>query len=234
MAEAARITPINEQSAQDQTQKAQDTGRNQLPGESNLWFRRYCLYRDLGHKRTYRAAVAKEQETAHVVKEAETATKSTEKPKTGKGQKVSDPVIPSAPKGRPVQVPGSWKHASKVYRWAERTASYDQWVLNRMVTTTYARMGESFANKYRRVQTLETLIKTTLEQQSALASDGKCTPELFLAFVKQAAALLRQMESEMNGSESEMRMAIEAYGKTMIDDIEKAFRIGQTVVVKQG
>lgn len=225
MAEAAKITPINDQSAQAQTEKTPDNGKRQLPGESALWFRRYCLYRDLGHKRSLRAAVAKEQETAHLVKETEPATKSTAKQK-----KEGDNLSSSAQKqSKPLQVPGSWKNACKVYRWAERTANFDQWIINRMVTATYDRMGKTYANKYKRVQLLEVLIKGTLEQSSNATNNGG-THEIYLAYVKQIAALLRQMESEMEGKETEMRIAIEAYGRTFQDDIEKAFHLGQTTV----
>src|SRR5262249_50085281 len=91
-----------------QSQKPQEDGRSPLPDEPNLWYRRYCLYRDLGHKRSLRAVVAKERESLRVVQTPPQATKGQTKKQRAKnahGQEVK-PVL---------NVPGSWKEASKHY-----------------------------------------------------------------------------------------------------------------------
>lgn len=198
MAEAARILPMNDQN---QSEKAPDNGKSQLPGESALWFRRYCLYRDLGNKRSLRAAVAKERETARLVKESESATKSTKSKKSvgvtvsPSGQQQSKATISPAPA---INGPGSWKNASKVYHWAERALAFDNYLIEMMVITTTTSLGDTYANKFKRVQLLDLLIKNALSQVNH-AMDNATTHDVYLSYLKQIAALTAQMEREMSG-----------------------------------
>lgn len=224
MAEAARILPVSDQN---QSEKAKETGKSQLPGESALWFRRYCLYRDLGHKRSLRAAVAKERETAHLVEEPKTAPKS---PKTKKVAGV-DVSLSKAPEPA-LNVPGSWKHASKVYRWQERARAFDAYLIDMMVTHTYAHLGDTYANKYKRVQLLELLLKGAVDQLNNATANG-ATHSTYLAYLKQIAALTAQMEHEISAfSEEEMKGAIGQYGRAIRDEIEKACKVGLNVPKK--
>lgn len=222
MAEAARITTIGEQNGQNQTETAQETGYKQLPGESTLWFNRYLLYRNLGHKRSLRAAVAKERETARLVKEPEPATKS-----TGTKKRVSNVSNSQSPAPAPViNVPGSWKNACKVYRWQDRARAFDAYLIDMMVKTTYETLGNTYANKYKRVQLLELLLKNAIDQLNN-ASANNTTHKNYLAYIKQISALTAQMEREMSKlSDEEMKAAIAAYGRGIRDEVEKACNVG--------
>lgn len=214
MAESALITPIGHDIV---AEPAPETGKKQFPGESALWYRRYLLYRDLGHKRTLRAAVAKERETLRLVKEGETATKS---PQTQKSE-------------TPINVPGSWKNACKQYRWHERAKAFDEYLLAGMAERTAAKLGDTYANKFKRVMLLEGLI-TGLTKALNGAVDKGVDHDIYLRYVKQIAALVRQMETEMAGfSEEEMRAAVLAHGRTFQDDIERAYHSGQTAIVRK-
>lgn len=227
MAEPARITPINDQTASDQTKKPADTGHYKLPGESALWFNRYLLYRNLGHKRTLKAAVVKERENLRLLKEPEA---SPEKPKKALKNKKEGVQVSSSP-APAIQVPGSWKVASKTYQWAERARSFDAWLLRRMAESTYEHLGETLANKYKRIQLLDTLIKATVDQLNNASSNGT-THKNYLAYIKEIAALLEQIKRE-NCDQEDMMAAITAYGKAMQEDIEKAYHDGKTVIVKK-
>jgi len=217
MAETARITTIGDGIAPVQAAQPAENGFSQQPGESALWFRRYLLYRDLGHKRTLRAAVAKERESVHLLKDSESATKSPQTQKEGV---------------QLVNVPGSWKNASKVYRWAERAKGFDAWLLRRMAEETYKHLGDGFANKFRRVQLIQLLIDAALEQMNH-ASENAAKHETYLAYTKRVAALLAQMEREMSTvNEEEMKAAIVSYGRSIQADIEKAYHAGCTVIAR--
>jgi hypothetical protein len=226
MPATAKIAAMGDQ----QAQKVTETGRNQLAGESGLWFRRYCLYRDLGHKRSLRAAVAKERETAHLVRPAP-ATKSTENKKAG-GQKRAKTVAPPPAPTPAINVPGSWKNACKVYRWAERAQAFDAYLIDMMVKTTYATLGNTYANKYKRIQLLELLLKSTLDQLNN-ATANSTTHKTYLAYIKQLSALTAQMEREMSKlSDEEMKEAIAAYGCGVRDEVEKACGVGNHATKK--
>jgi hypothetical protein len=217
MAESAKITTIGEQSAPVQAETEQENGKKQLPGESTLWFHRYLIYRDLGHKRTLRAAVAKERETLRVVKEA---TKSPQEKKAGGVAVCRD-------------VPGSWKNACKVYRWSERAKAFDAWLLNSMANITYEHLADTYANKFKRVQLIEALITSLNKALNGAVEKGGLEHDTYLRCIKQIAALVRQMEDEMRGfSEEEMRSAIVAHGRTFMGDIEKAYHSGQRVITR--
>jgi hypothetical protein len=227
MPEPAKFVQIGETA----TENKPETGKNRLPGEPQLWFNRYCLYRDLGHKRSLRVAVAKERETLRVLKEPQPATKSTAKKVVG--QKTAK-KSPAAPVPEPViNVPGSWKNACKVYRWQERARSFDAWLINIMAEHTYEHLGDTYANKYKRLQLLDILIKSAAEKLNTALKNGM-THETYLDYIKQIAALAKQVEGEMSQlSEDEMKAAISAYGRAILDEMEKAYHSGETMVVRK-
>jgi hypothetical protein len=203
--------------------KPQEDGRSQLPDEPGLWYKRYCLYRDLGHKRSLRAAVAKERESLRIVKEPVTATKSPQKKKASPTASPKD-VKPV----QTVQVPGSWKNAYKAYRWKERVQGFDTWLINKSVDLTEAHLGGTYANAYKRVMLLETLIKSAYDQWAAAVKAGT-THENYLLYIKRIQSLLDQMHAEMRGlDDATMRAGIEAWHLTFLDDIEKAYHSGST------
>lgn len=228
MPNIAKITPIGEQSATIQPEQPQEEGRNKLPEESALWYRRYCLYRDLGHKRSLKAAVSKERETAHMVKESEKALQSTQKLKRKTPATQKTPLAPAPV----IQVPGSWKQACKTYRWVERAKSFDVWLLRGMAKGTYEHLGATYANKYKRVAVLDSTIKSVFEQLSGALKEGT-SHKNYLAYIKQIAALLEQMNKEVSGHDDEMQLAIEAYGKSLQDEIEQAYHGGETKIIKK-
>src|SRR6266852_9463457 len=91
-------------------QEPQNKPWKRLDGEKVMWHNRFLRYLALGPKRTLQAAV--EQERATI-----TALKSTDMPslpKTKKGRHRSESVsLQEVPKQPRIQVPGSWKSASK-------------------------------------------------------------------------------------------------------------------------
>jgi hypothetical protein len=221
MTETAKITSIGAQATTFQPEKPQDNGRSQLPGESVLWFKRYGIYRDLGHKRTLRAAVAKERESLRVVKEPVPATKSQSRQKNAKPTSLQ-----TAEQVKPVEVPGSWKNASKTYRWKERAQSFDAWLMNQAVDSTIKGLGDTYANKHKRILLLETLITAIYKTLNDTLKDGT-SHDTFLLYVKRIQSLLAQMQSEMKGfDDAAMRASIEAWQVTFLDEIEKAYQTG--------
>jgi hypothetical protein len=222
MAEAARIAPLHEQNA---TEQHQETGRKQLPGESALWYRRYILYRDLGRKRSLKAAVTKERETMHLVKEHQKAPESNAGlRKRGKQKTVIPPPVPD------IQVPGSWKQACKVFRWVERAKAYDAWLLHQAVELTYQKLGDSLANKFNRLTLLDTLTKKCIEQLNH-ACDTGATHKTYLAYMKQLSAMLAQIERESSTLGEDMKASIEAHVLSIWDEVETAYHAGKTSLV---
>ena len=235
MAEPAKITPISEQNGQSSLTDSQPDGKKQLPGESALWFRRYCLYRDLGHKRSLRAAIAREQETARLVKEAEKQPQKADSgKKRGRGALLISPASPSAlALAKVAQVPGSWKYAAKKWRWVDRAKAFDEWLLAQMAEQTAAHLGDTYANKFKRVMLIEGLITGLTNALNEAVKKGALEHDIYLRYVKQIAALVRQMEAEMAGfSEEEMKAAVLAHGRTFQDDIEKAYHSGQREIIR--
>lgn len=205
-------TPISLSAEQEQPH---DSGRKRLPGESAMWFNRYCLYRDLGHKRSLRAAVAKERETLRVV---------------GKPQKAT---LKGAGDIQSINVPGSWKHAAKSWAWADRAGAFDAWLLKGMIKGINEHMGDTYANKHKRLNLLDQLIKVTIEQWNATIKAGT-THKIYLSYLNQIAALLKQMHEEMDHvSDDEMQAAITAYGKAIFEEMEKAYHSGETSIERK-
>lgn len=230
MSETAKIEPQmlhpEQVSGQNEPKKPQEDGRSPLPDEPGLWYKRYCLYRDLGHKRSLRATVAKERESLRIVKEPQPATKSTQRKK-------QTPVASPEPvkQVNTIQVPGSWKNACKLYRWRERAQAFDAWLIAQTVDLTEKSLGGTYANVYRRVMLLQTLIKGTQENLNTAMKNGT-SHVTYLLYVKRLQSLLDQMHAEMRGlDDATMRASIEAWHLTFLDEIEKAYHSGETKMV---
>lgn len=164
-------------------QQPQDTGREQLSGESMLWFNRYKLYRDMGFKRSLRGVVALERERLHAVN-AEQATTSHE-----------------ATSAKVKQVPGSWKDAAVKWRWQERCRSYEAWLLSAVSRDMLGKMARSYANKFERILTLQALVTTTKEnaKRATLAfpiESLEASHKLTLAYTKELRGLLADLRAE--------------------------------------
>ena len=101
---------------------------HRLENEPPRWHLRFRIYALLGPKRSLQAAVLAERMP-------QVAPESTENTEIFPGLK--KPVVLATPKISPseakgealkLEVPGSWKDASRKYRWVERAHSYDLWV----------------------------------------------------------------------------------------------------------
>ncbi len=207
-------------SAKQPIDQPQEDGRNRLPGESTLWFHRYCLYRDLGHKRSLRAAVAKEQASLHVVAEPRKASKSLKK-QTGTAVDVL--ISPAPDPEKRAHVPGSWKAAYKQWRWAERAQAFDRYLISTMGEMELERLGASYANKYKRILMLDIMLKGVIANINARIKKGM-DYDTYLAFVKQVQSLTAQIERETRGTdEAAMKACIAAYDRATIGEIEKAY-----------
>lgn len=225
MPEVAKITPIGAPDGYTIPETKPENGRNRLEGESQLWFNRYCLYRDLGPKRSLRAAVAKEHETVRLVKQPQTATKS-KKVVAKPGQKLSKAVTVPEPI---INVPGSWKDASKRFRWIDRAEAFDTWLVRLMTETTYKQLGDTFANKFKRVQLLDILVKNTVENLNT-----SVTHQNRQNYLKQIISLIKQIEHEMSTlSPDEMKAAIAAHGHSILEEMEEAFHAGKTGLARK-
>ena len=219
MIETATITPLT---SLNHTEKASEDRQQPQPGESALWFRRYLLYRNLGHKRSLRAAIAKERETAHLLKEPQKATQ----PKRGKTQgNLSDSRTPTRPEAPPAHVPGSWKAASKTFSWSERAKAFDAWLLAEMNQFSAEHLGDTYANKYKRVLYLDALIRSVKNQLEQAVEKGT-THQAYQNYIKLLAKLLGQMEAEMHQPE-DMQTAIAAHTLAIQDEAEQAYQQGR-------
>lgn len=172
-----------------------ETGREQLAGESTMWFNRYKLYRDMGFKRSLRGAVALERERLHAIKGNEQATTSLEE-KNAQEQVPHKGVLNSV---APVkQVPGNWKDAAVRFHWQERVRAYETWLLSTVSRDQLRVLARSHANKFQRILTLQAMIETTKEnaKRASFMLPLENAHKLTLAYGKQLRGLLADLREE--------------------------------------
>lgn len=168
-------------------------------GESTLWFNRFTVYLELGPKRSLRAAVAKERASIRLVKEPQKAPVKGSRAK--KAAEVQPVVIPA-------EVPGSWKQASRSWRWVERCKAFDEWQTARLVDIMYRKMQLSYANKIERVMALDQLAKNVLENlNKALARGGMGNAD-YIALIGQVQALFRDLARETHALDEDIAKAL--------------------------
>ena len=175
----------------------QETGREQVPGESTMWFNRYRLYRDMGFKRSLRGAVALERERLHTVK-VETATTSHDALSAAQGTR-REQALQSVASVK--QVPGSWKDASVRFHWQERVHAYEAWLLTAISRDMLGKMARSYANKFERILTLQEMVKTTKESARRATmifpiEEIEKSHKLAIAYTKQIQSLLADLRAE--------------------------------------
>ncbi len=149
------------------------------PGESLLWYNRFKLYRNLGYKRSLVAALSKEQETAKVLKST----------RIGKKPGVALAEVPRA------QVPGSWKQASSKWRWVERAAAYDEYMIDQMVDGAIDDLLDGAGTSLVRVMLLKNLLEKLRVNFNANAED--MTPEQYCMWIQRMQSIMKQISDEM-------------------------------------
>lgn len=168
---------------QNRPEKASLDWNTPLPDEKPLWFSRYCLYRDLGPKRSLRAAIAKEQERFTLLPPEQAATESHEKPLEKK----------------PVHVSGSWKQASVTFCWKERCKLFDQAIIQTLSQDRLNEMGKSMANQFARVEQLGTMAamvhKYIMDVRNRRLMDHKEA----IAYMRLLRDLVKDIRVEMRG-----------------------------------
>lgn len=108
--------------------------------EPQMWFNRFLLYRNLGPKRTVKAAL--EQERGRIKALKSTASKN------GKATKGD----------REIQIPGSWKKACIQWRWIERAQAWDEHICEKMVDDYVDKLYAGYGAKEHRVWELHQMV----------------------------------------------------------------------------
>jgi len=152
--------------------------------EPAKWFMRFQIYKDLGAKRSLRAAIATETGI-------ETAPKSSRKQQ------------PNQKKLSAVTLPSSWTRAAKVWSWKERAGAYD--LAEQAKQAGYLRETANrthFASRAYRIIQLDYLARVL---KSFMPPPGVPVPESkvahYLAVMARLQSVMRQMSIEMQGLE---------------------------------
>jgi hypothetical protein len=159
-------------------------------GESTLWFNRFCLYQDLGYKRTLQAAVEKERSKIKALKSTDIPASAEQPGKLAKTRNLKE-----VPPTKAVQVPGSWKHASVEWQWVKRAAAWDAYALDYMVEKNMERLLETnHALPMTRVHTLQSMIDSIGKTYN---NCHDMTYEQDCMYIARMQSLLRDIREEM-------------------------------------
>lgn len=174
-------------------------------GESTLWYNRYCLYQDLGYKRTMQAALELERSKIKALKSTESRASSVEtKKKQEKTRKKSQLV--EVPKPKP-QVPGSWKQASITWRWGERARAWDAYCIDFMVEKNMEQLLENAHTlPMARINTLQSILTAVGNVYNA--SNHLMTHEQHCMYAGRMQSLLRDMREEMRVYDETVQRAV--------------------------
>src|SRR5262249_27049929 len=128
-----------------------------------------------------------------------------------------------------LNVPGSWKEASKHYRWPERAKAFDLWLIQKSVDFSEQALGDTYANTYKRVIQLDQLARELAQNMKNQTEAGTLAMPDYLLALKRLQSLLAQIQSEMRGlDDTAMRASIEAWQLTFLDEIEQAYHAEST------
>jgi hypothetical protein len=175
-------------------------------GESALWYNRYCLFRDLGYKRTMQAALEKERSKISALKSTDARASSTENSqKLEKTRKKGQ--LAEVPKPAKAQVPGSWKQASITWRWVERARAWDAFAIEYMVEKN---MEDLFENSHTlpmtRIHSLQSMLKALSNIYNA--QNHVMTHEQNCMYVARMQSLLRDIKEEMRVYDETIQRAV--------------------------
>jgi hypothetical protein len=158
-------------------------------GESALWFNRFQRYLDLGPKRSLLAAVQQEKSQIKAVKS--TDKKPTQKQKKGVAAHLSE--VPATK----IQVPGSWKQASKHWQWVARAKAWDAHVIEHTVEENLQRfLRNAHTTPMSRITALENLL--TSLQNNYNANRDAMTVDQDIKYSNAMQAVLRDIRIEMS------------------------------------
>lgn len=154
-----------------------------------LWFNRFQRYMDLGPKRSLLAAVQQEKSQIKAVKSTE--KKPAQKQKKGVAAHLSE--VPPAK----VQVPGSWKQASKHWQWVARAKAWDAYVIEYTVEENLQTfLTNHHTTPIARVKTLENLLNAL--QNNYNANRNQMTPDQDIKYFNAMQSVLRDIRIEMS------------------------------------
>jgi hypothetical protein len=163
-------------------------------GESILWYNRFCRYQDLGPKRSLQAAV--EQERAQI-----TALKSPKQPPIPKktprrnSKQLETSALVEVPKQKQVQVPGSWKQASVLWRWVERARAWDAYCVDHLVEQNIKLFfDEKYVMPIGRVRVLQNMADALLNDYN---KDKTITHEQGIQYMARVQSIFRDIREEM-------------------------------------
>jgi hypothetical protein len=193
---------LQENTPQEQEKPAPKPWKRQ-EGESTLWYNRYCLYQDLGYKRTVQAAVELERSKFK-------ALRSTDIPPVDNKKRRKTPqnaALVEVPQPKPVQVPGSWKQASIAWNWIARARAWDAYCIDFMVEKNMEQLLENnHTLPMARIGTLQSML--TALSNTYNASNHKMTYEQDCLYIGRMQSLLRDIREEMRVYDESLQRAV--------------------------
>lgn len=158
-------------------------------GESVMWFNRFRRYMNLGPKRSLLAAVQQEKSQIKAVK-------STDKKPSRRKKAVEAAHLEAVPTTK-IQVPGSWKQASKQWQWVARARAWDAYVIEYTVEENL----QEFLTKHHtapiaRIRYLENLLNAL--QNNYNANKNVMTPDQDIKYFNAMQSVLRDIRIEMS------------------------------------
>jgi hypothetical protein len=182
-------------------------------GESVLWYNRYCRYQDLGPKRSLLAAVEQERTQITALK----STKDTSSHPVGRknGQKrtrAGAEHLSEVPK--PVQVPGSWKQASKQWHWVERARAWDEYCIDHLVEQNIKLFfDEKYVLPIGRVRVLQSMADALLADYNKTKN---LTHEQGLQYMARVQSIFRDIREEMKVFDEALQRAALSHQLTKV------------------